>query len=110
MWESKDDRKWGHDKFEEMSTQERHYGEVRGGVVFLLNFCLDDLYYNVLRHSVYFHRAERHLEGVIVAVEKSKEKNVAMHEVAGLKRLTMATRTMRPTTRTVGCRAIPPRA
>ncbi|KAL8122981.1 protein MLN51 homolog [Apium graveolens] len=29
LWESKDDRKWGHDKFEEMSTQERHYGEGR---------------------------------------------------------------------------------
>lgn len=38
LWESKDDRKWGHDKFEEMSTQERHYGEVRGGVVFHLTF------------------------------------------------------------------------
>lgn len=28
LWESKDDRKWGHDKFEEMTTQEMHYGEV----------------------------------------------------------------------------------
>ncbi|GLT67707.1 hypothetical protein SLA2020_399960 [Shorea laevis] len=27
LWESKDDRKWGHDKFEEMSLQEKHYGE-----------------------------------------------------------------------------------
>ncbi|XP_057967845.1 protein MLN51 homolog [Malania oleifera] len=27
LWESKDDRKWGHDKFEEMSLQERHYEE-----------------------------------------------------------------------------------
>lgn len=44
LWESKDDRKWGHDKFEEMSTQERHYGEVSGGVVFLFNSCLEDLY------------------------------------------------------------------
>ncbi|KAI4355674.1 hypothetical protein L6164_004422 [Bauhinia variegata] len=28
LWESKDDRKWGHDKFEEMTLQERHHGEV----------------------------------------------------------------------------------
>lgn len=28
MWESKDDRKWGHDKFEEMSLHERHHEEV----------------------------------------------------------------------------------
>lgn len=28
LWESKDDRKWGHDKFEEMTSQERHYDEV----------------------------------------------------------------------------------
>ncbi|KAK2651381.1 hypothetical protein Ddye_011237 [Dipteronia dyeriana] len=27
LWESKDDRKWGHDKFEEMTVQERHYEE-----------------------------------------------------------------------------------
>ncbi|KAL5729353.1 hypothetical protein ACHQM5_002322 [Ranunculus cassubicifolius] len=25
LWESKDDRKWGHDKFEELSVQERQY-------------------------------------------------------------------------------------
>ncbi|KAF5741698.1 hypothetical protein HS088_TW10G00702 [Tripterygium wilfordii] len=29
LWESKDDRKWGHDKFEEVSIQERHYDEGR---------------------------------------------------------------------------------
>ncbi|KAM3747714.1 hypothetical protein ACB098_05G055700 [Castanea mollissima] len=29
LWESKDDRKWGHDKFEEMNLQERHYDEGR---------------------------------------------------------------------------------
>ncbi|KAK4780250.1 hypothetical protein SAY87_016356 [Trapa incisa] len=29
LWESKDERKWGHDKFEEMSMQERHYDERR---------------------------------------------------------------------------------
>ncbi|XP_038693622.1 protein MLN51 homolog isoform X2 [Tripterygium wilfordii] len=29
LWESKDDRKWGHDMFEEMSTKERHYDEGR---------------------------------------------------------------------------------
>ncbi|KAG2729123.1 hypothetical protein I3760_01G235500 [Carya illinoinensis] len=29
LWESKDDRKWGHDKFEEMTSQERHYEEGR---------------------------------------------------------------------------------
>ncbi|KAK9282022.1 hypothetical protein L1049_004933 [Liquidambar formosana] len=29
LWESKDDRKWGHDKFEEMTLQERHYEEGR---------------------------------------------------------------------------------
>lgn len=28
LWESKDDRKWGHDKFEELTSQERHYEEV----------------------------------------------------------------------------------
>ncbi|KAK1577845.1 hypothetical protein Q3G72_025360 [Acer saccharum] len=27
LWESKDDRKWGHDKFEEMTVHERHYEE-----------------------------------------------------------------------------------
>ncbi|KAK4349956.1 hypothetical protein RND71_029269 [Anisodus tanguticus] len=27
LWESKDDRKWGHDKFEELSVEERHYEE-----------------------------------------------------------------------------------
>lgn len=31
LWESKDDKKWGHDKFEEMNLQERHYGQGRGG-------------------------------------------------------------------------------
>lgn len=30
LWESKDDRKWGHDKFEEMTMQDRHYEEVSG--------------------------------------------------------------------------------
>lgn len=29
LWESKDDRKWGHDKFEEMTQQDRHYEEVK---------------------------------------------------------------------------------
>ncbi|XP_024030466.1 protein MLN51 homolog [Morus notabilis] len=29
LWESKDDRKWGHDKFEEITLQERHYQEGR---------------------------------------------------------------------------------
>ncbi|KAK2984883.1 hypothetical protein RJ640_008648 [Escallonia rubra] len=29
LWESKDDRKWGHDKFEELSIQDRHYDEGR---------------------------------------------------------------------------------
>ncbi|GAB4850164.1 hypothetical protein Ancab_029459 [Ancistrocladus abbreviatus] len=29
LWESKDDRKWGHDKFEEMNMQERHFEEGR---------------------------------------------------------------------------------
>jgi hypothetical protein len=28
LWESKDDKKWGHDKFEEMTSQERHYEQV----------------------------------------------------------------------------------
>ncbi|XP_057504997.1 protein MLN51 homolog [Actinidia eriantha] len=27
LWESKDDKKWGHDKFEEMTLQDRHYEE-----------------------------------------------------------------------------------
>ncbi|GKV10139.1 hypothetical protein SLEP1_g21548 [Rubroshorea leprosula] len=27
LWESKDDRKWGHDKFEEMTLREKHYDE-----------------------------------------------------------------------------------
>lgn len=31
LWESKDDRKWGHDKFEELTLQERDHEEV--------NFC-----------------------------------------------------------------------
>lgn len=29
LWESKDERKWGHDKFEEMNTEDRHYEEGR---------------------------------------------------------------------------------
>ncbi|XP_043698672.1 protein MLN51 homolog isoform X2 [Telopea speciosissima] len=29
LWESKDDRKWGHDKFEEMNSRETHYEDVR---------------------------------------------------------------------------------
>lgn len=29
LWESKDDRKWGHDKFEEMNMQDRNYEEGR---------------------------------------------------------------------------------
>ena len=28
LWESKDDKKWGHDKFEEISVQDRRYDEV----------------------------------------------------------------------------------
>ena len=28
MWESKDDRKWGHDKFEELDMEDRHRDEV----------------------------------------------------------------------------------
>jgi len=27
LWESKDERKWGHDKFEEITVQDRHYEE-----------------------------------------------------------------------------------
>ncbi|XP_074275964.1 protein MLN51 homolog isoform X2 [Silene latifolia] len=29
LWESKDEKKWGHDKFEELSLQDRHYDEGR---------------------------------------------------------------------------------
>lgn len=28
LWESKDERKWGHDKFEEITLHERHNEEV----------------------------------------------------------------------------------
>ncbi|KAI4381938.1 hypothetical protein MLD38_007954 [Melastoma candidum] len=31
LWESKDDRKWGHDKYEEMTVQERRFDERRRG-------------------------------------------------------------------------------
>ncbi|KAL0429827.1 UNVERIFIED_CONTAM: protein MLN51 [Sesamum radiatum] len=31
LWESKDDRKWGHDKFEELAMQERSYEERKKG-------------------------------------------------------------------------------
>ncbi|KAK4428072.1 protein MLN51 [Sesamum alatum] len=31
LWESKDDRKWGHDKFEELTMQERHHEQPRRG-------------------------------------------------------------------------------
>ncbi|KAL1551481.1 protein MLN51 [Salvia divinorum] len=31
LWESKDDRKWGHDKFEELTMHERHHEEGRRG-------------------------------------------------------------------------------
>lgn len=29
LWESKDERKWGHDKFEEITVQDQHYEEVK---------------------------------------------------------------------------------
>ncbi|KAH9605576.1 hypothetical protein KSS87_022638 [Heliosperma pusillum] len=29
LWESKDEKKWGHDKFEELNLQDRHYDEGR---------------------------------------------------------------------------------
>ncbi|CAI9114076.1 OLC1v1014702C3 [Oldenlandia corymbosa var. corymbosa] len=29
LWESKDEKKWGHDKFEELTQQERHYDDGR---------------------------------------------------------------------------------
>ncbi|XP_010318560.1 protein MLN51 homolog [Solanum lycopersicum] len=31
LWESRDERKWGHDKFEELTVEERHYDEGRRG-------------------------------------------------------------------------------
>lgn len=37
LWESKDDRKWGHDKFEEITLQERHYDEVLYLVILLFS-------------------------------------------------------------------------
>lgn len=40
LWESKDDRKWGHDKFEELSVEERNYEEVNAYSHMLLRFCL----------------------------------------------------------------------
>lgn len=39
LWESKDDRKWGHDKFEELSVEERHHEEVNAFRNVLLHFC-----------------------------------------------------------------------
>lgn len=48
LWESKDDRKWGHDKFEEMSQHERHHEEVT--VVYINIFAK----YFVVRSSIYF--------------------------------------------------------
>ena len=45
LWESRDDRKWGHDKFfEEITTQERRREEVDGVSVFILNLCLEDIF------------------------------------------------------------------
>lgn len=59
--------------------------------------------------TLYFNRTERHLDGVIVAVTKSKEKNMAMHEVAGLNWLTITIGTKRPTIRSFGYRTVFPR-
>ena len=47
--------------------------------------------------------------GRIGAQAKFKEKNVVMHEITGLKCLTMTVGTMCPTIRTVGCRTVLPR-
>ena len=58
---------------------------------------------------MYFYRGGRHLEDVIGAEAKFKEKNVVMHEITGLKCLTMIVGTMCPTIRTVGCRTVLPR-
>lgn len=45
LWESKDDRKWGHDKFEEMTTQETPFGEVNCVISVIL--IEPDLFHNV---------------------------------------------------------------
>ena len=50
LWESKDDRKWGHDKFEEMNLQERHYDEVM--VLDMCNLC-DDYCFNCSQLFIY---------------------------------------------------------
>lgn len=46
LWESKDERKWGHDKFEEITLQERHYEEVIIMLIFITNWCqLSTIFY-----------------------------------------------------------------
>lgn len=35
LWESKDDRKWGHDKFEELTVEQRNYDDVTA-LIYLL--------------------------------------------------------------------------
>lgn len=39
LWESRDDSKWGHDKFEEMTSQERHYDVVNFSYMSYLHKC-----------------------------------------------------------------------
>lgn len=39
LWESRDERKWGHDKFEELTVEERHYDEVNAFSYVFLCFC-----------------------------------------------------------------------
>lgn len=43
LWESKDDKTWGHDKFFEEITTQRNYEEVNGVGILVLYLCLKDL-------------------------------------------------------------------
>lgn len=54
LWESKDDWKWGHDKFEELTMEERHYGEVSAfSFVLFLWFLSFSLFPSLLRIKLY---------------------------------------------------------
>lgn len=48
LWESKDNRKWGHDMFEELTTPERHYEEVDIFLMPLLNLSAHFLFHSDL--------------------------------------------------------------
>ena len=69
MWESKDDRKWGHDKFEELTMHERHHEGVNTST-YASFICASDE--NFAAHSLY--ELNCRVEGVLGdAIEAATE-------------------------------------